>query len=71
MHGLLSFFHLAVQHTDVTVDDADVLRCRMGMFLRPLANLDSFNEQAQEFRSQFINGFEPLCLLNEGIHIRR
>ena len=31
MHGLLSFFHLAVQHSNVTVDDADVLRCGVGI----------------------------------------
>ena len=69
MYGLLSFFHVAVHHANVTVYDADILCGRVGIFFCSFTDLDALNEQAQEFRSQFINRPEAFCLLDKGIDI--
>ena len=71
MHGLLSFFHVAVHHTDVTVDDADILRRRVGILFGTFSDFNPLNEQAQEFRRQFVDRPEAFCLLDKGFYIRR
>lgn len=50
MHGLLSFFHVAVHHANVTVHDAAVLCRRLGILFGSLTDLDALNEQAYELR---------------------
>lgn len=65
---LLSFFHLTVDDSDIHVDDTDLLRRGVCVLLRPFPNLNPLDEQPEQFGSQFIDGGEPLCLFDEGIH---
>ena len=55
MHRLLSFFHVAVHHADVTVNDANVLGRRVGILLGSFSNFDALNKQAQEFESPHLH----------------
>ena len=63
------FFHHAVHHIDVTVDDAGVLGSGAGIFFRSFVYFDALNKQAEQFRHRFINGGVPFGLFDECFHI--